>query len=49
MNAGKMRWVQLAWLLAAVIQFAIGFANLYKRFYPISVILESLRWPFPFH
>jgi hypothetical protein len=45
----KARLVQGAWLVAVIIQVAIGAANLFKRFYAISVILESPHWPFPFH
>ncbi len=43
------RWVKAAWLSAACVQFAMGVAYLWDHFYPIAVIMESPRWPFPFH
>ncbi len=53
---GAERWrergsatpVIACWTIAFAIQVAFGFANLFGRFDPISVIIPSPRWPFPF-
>jgi hypothetical protein len=46
---GRGRWVGAAWLCAACVQLTVGLAHLWDHFYPIAVIMESPRWPFPFH
>jgi len=45
---GRKSAVLAVWGIAFAIQIVVGCANLYGRFDPISVIIPSPRWPFPF-